>query len=206
MIFVLRNPSLVQFVVVEISPDCRRVARFRVEGHRGVNRVRLGPRVGRHSLRPGTYRLVARAVPGGRQVVDTRLVVVRRANRAQIEAARGADTCVSASGGATDGAAGLTGSRSTSGPTGSKTASASGSKEKPARHQGVLGAKFTRKAVEAASHVPLWLFALVGLAIVLLAAGAFLPKVGPAGLAASLVFGLTGAMVLLVAMVAYIIF
>jgi hypothetical protein len=202
IVFALRHPSVVQFVLVRVSPDCRRVGRFRVVGHRGVNRVRLGPRVGRHSLRPGTYRLIARAVPGGRTLVDTRLVVVTHASHDEIEAARGADTCspaTSSEGGAQ--ASGTAGTQSTAGPRTSKAESTS----KPDPHQGVLGAKFARKAAEAASRVPIWLYTLVALAIVLLAAGAFLPKARPAGLAASLVFGLTGAMVLLLAMVAYLV-
>jgi hypothetical protein len=204
VVFVLRHPSVVQFIVVRISPDCHRVGRFRVVGHRGVNRVRLGPRVGRHSLRPGTYRLIARAVPGGRTVVDTGLVVATHPSHDEIEAASGADTCSPAThseGGAQ--AFGTSGTHSTAGPTDSKTAA---SASKPARHQGVLGARFVRKAAETASRVPLWLYMLVAIAIVLLAAGAFLPKARPAGLAASLVAGLTGAVVLLVAMVAYIVF
>jgi hypothetical protein len=41
---------------------------------------------------------------------------------------------------------------------------------------------------------------------VLLAASAFLPKAAPRGLAASIVFGLSGAVVLLVATIAYTLF
>jgi hypothetical protein len=207
--FVLLHPSLVRFVVIEISPFCRRVAHFRVVGRQGVNTVRLGPRIGRHSLRPGTYKLIARSVPGGRRVVDTPLIVVSHPNPGLIAAARGADTCGAALAATVNGAglAGSTnsGSGSSDGPSaGAKTATHANSK--PARHRGVLGARFARKAAETASRVPLWLYALVAIAIVLLAAGAFLPKARPAGLAASLVAGLTGAVVLLVAMVAYIIF
>jgi hypothetical protein len=211
LVFVLRNPSLVRFDVVQVSPDCRRFAHFRVVGHRGVNRVRLGPRVGRHTLRPGTYKLIARAVPGGRTVVDTRLVVVRTANRDQIEQARGADTCPKAarsSGQST--AAGA--SSSTAGPTGSgfsKTAAAE--KSQPARqHQGVLGAKFARKAVEAARSVPLWLYLLLVLAIALLAAAALPLRAAPTTGAASAlarhrgVLAVAGAATLVAVMVTYV--
>jgi hypothetical protein len=202
LIFVLRRPALVEFVVVQVSPDCRRIGRFRVRGHRGVNRVRLRSRVGRHSLAPGTYRIVARTLPGGRTVADTRLVVVERASRREIRAARGANTCPP---GAVLAAAGATGGRAA--PKARRSAKAGSERSsQPSRHRGVLGARFARRAVSAAKVVPLWLYALVALAILLLAAGAFLPKARPAGLAASLVFGLTGAAVLLLAMAAYALF
>jgi hypothetical protein len=209
LVFVLRNPSVVEFVVVRVSPDCRRIGRFRVVGRRGVNRVRLGPRVGRHSLRPGTYRLVARAVPGGRTVVDTRLVVVRRPNRAEIAAARSADTCTSAEMSAQSGQDAAPGGGSgAGGPTGAKAAVPA--KAKPARHQGVLGAKFARKAVEAVRHVPLWLYALLALAIVLLAAAALPLRAAPTRGAASTlarhrgVLALAGAVTLVAVMVTYV--
>ena len=70
-------------------------------------------------------------------------------------------------------------------------------------HRGVLGARFAKKAVDAARTVPLWLYGLVLLSILLLAAGAFLPKAAPRGLAASIVVGMTGAAVLLIATIAY---
>jgi hypothetical protein len=196
----------VRFVVVRVSPDCRRVAHFRVVGREGVNRIRLGPRVGRHTLRPGTYRLVARAVPGGRKVVDARLVVARRANRDEIEAARGADTCTPADGASNALGAASAGSGAGGGPsTGSDASTAqSGARSKPARHGGVLAARFARRAVDAARDVPLWLYGLALLSIILLAIGAFLPKAAPRGLATSMVVGMTGAAVLLIAMAAYV--
>jgi len=215
LVFVLRNPSLVRFVVVQISPDCRRFAHFRVVGHRGVNRVQLGPRIGRHTLRPGTYKLVARAVPGGRTVVDTRLVVVRTANRAQIEHARGEDTCPTAAGSSAGsaglGASGSSGARgqAVSAPGTSKTATAAAT-SKPARHQGVLGARFARKAVKAASSVPLWLYALLLLAIVLLAVAALPLRAAPSTGTASVlarhrgVLALAGAAMLVAVMVVYV--
>ena len=83
LVFVLRRPALVEFVVVQVSPACRRIGTFRVRGHRGVNRVRLGGRVAHHLLGPGTYRIVARRGLGGK-VVDTQLVVVQNAKRANL--------------------------------------------------------------------------------------------------------------------------
>jgi len=216
LVFVLRHPSMVRFVVIQVSPDCRRFAHFRVVGHRGVNRVQLGPRVGRHTLRPGTYKLVARAVPGGRTVVDTRLVVVRTANRDQIEQARGADTCSApahSSAGSTasgTGASGSTGSGGQAALASRSSKDAGAAKPKPARHQGVLGAKFARKAVKAASSVPLWLYLLLLLAIVLLAAAALPLRAAPTTGAASALarhrgaIAIAGAAMLVAVMVVYV--
>jgi hypothetical protein len=215
--FVLLHPSLVRFVVVEISPFCRRVAHFRVVGRQGVNTVRLGSRIGRHSLRPGTYKLVARSIPGGRRVVDTRLVVVRRASQDRIAAARGANTCATSSAAAAASSAGVAGSASSGsgsssgssgGPsTGSKTETHA--KSKPPRHRGVLGARFAQKAVNAASHVPLWLYALLVLAIILLAAAALPLRAAPDGAASALArhrgaLALAGAATLVVVTVMYV--
>jgi hypothetical protein len=218
VVFVLRHPSLVQFVVLRVSPDCHRVGRFRVVGRPGVNRVRIGPRVGRHRLRPGTYRLVARAVPGGRRVVNAQLVVARSATPAEIEAARGDDTCTPSANGfrSAIGAAGLTtgAGGSTGGFSASKTVASSkpnaAARTKPAKHRGVLGAHFARKAVDAASEVPLWLYALLAVAIVLLAAAALPLRATPStGTASALarhrgVLALAGAGTLIVVMAAYV--
>jgi hypothetical protein len=202
LVFVLRKPTLVEFVVVQVAPNCRRIGRFRVRGQRGVNRVDLRGRIGRHSLASGTYRIVARTLPGGQTISDTRLVVVLRASREQIRKARSADSCPRGA---------VSGSGSSSGPVDPAVGSRSGAAEsdkaaQPARHRGVLGASFAKRAISAANGVPLWLFLLFTLAIVLLSAGAFLPKAAPAGLAASLVFGMTGALVLLLVTVAYALF
>ena len=199
LVFVLRKPTLVEFVVVQVAPNCRRIGRFRVRGQRGVNRVDLRGRIGRHSLASGTYRIVARTLPGGQTISDTRLVVVQRASREQIRKARSADSCPRGA---------ESGSGSSSGPVDPGVGGRSGAAEsdkaaQPARPRGVLGAKFAKRAISAANGVPLWLFLLFTLAIVLLSAGAFLPKAAPAGLAASLVFGMTGALVLFLVTIAY---
>jgi hypothetical protein len=197
LVFVLHRRAIVEFVVIRVAPNCRRIGRFRVQGHRGVNRVRLGIRVGRHSLSPGTYRIVARALPRGRTISDTRLVVVERASQRDIRAARRAAACPRA-------AASGSASTATKAPAGSRPGAAEPEKKaQPARHRAVLGERFARRAISAAREVPLWLFLLLTLAIVLLVTAAFLPKAAPAGLAASLVFGATGATVLLLATLAY---
>lgn len=189
--FVLRGPALVEFVVVRVSPNCRRIGRFRVRGHHGVNRIRLGERIRGHSLAPGTYRFVARALPGGRTVVDTRLVVVHRSSRREIRAARRANACPR-------------GSDSGGGPISGPTDSAVGSRPEaaddrgavPARHRGVLGKRFTG-AFAPSAGIPLWLIVLSMLAVALLLTAALRSRATPRELVASLALGMTGAAVLL---------
>jgi len=190
LVFILRRPALVEFVVLEVAPDCRRVGRFRVRGHRGVNRVQVPTRVGREPLTPGTYRVVARAVPTGRTVGRARLIVVDRANRGEIRAARRADSCAQDS------------SVGTSDPVrppagGLSVPSRPKSARHPARHHGVLGARFSRSAISLAENVPLWVYALLALAVGLLGAAAAFPKGETVGLSASLLLGLVGATILL---------
>jgi cobalamin biosynthesis Mg chelatase CobN len=143
-------------------------------------------------------------------VVDTRLVVVQHANRKEIAAARGANACPRAAGSgasssSTDEGSGSGGSGTAAGH--SKTAPAA--KPKPARHRGVLGARFARKAVEVARGIPLWLYVLLGLAIVLLAAASLPLRVAPTRRAATVlashrgVMALAGGIVLVAVMVTY---
>jgi hypothetical protein len=57
------------FVVRGPAPSCGVVGRFAVRGDRGVNRVRFTGRVGRRTLGPGTYRIVARTPQTTRTIV-----------------------------------------------------------------------------------------------------------------------------------------
>ena len=167
LVFTLRRATLVEFVVLEVSPGCRRVGRFRVQGRRGVNRIPLRTRVGRHSLSPGTYRFIARTLPGGRKVSDIRLVVVQHSSRREISAARTADACRRAALSAASPVRAITtaaGDRSLR----ARPEHAS----RPARHKGVLGARFARGAVAAAGDAQLLLYPLLAMAIALLAAAA----------------------------------
>jgi hypothetical protein len=190
LIFVLRKSALVEFVVLQLAPECRQVGHFQVRGHRGVNRVPVPMRVGREPLAPGTYRIVARAIPGGRTVGRARLVVVDRASRAEIRAARKADSCAQHSSvGASDPARPPAGALSV--PPRPKSA------PHPVRHHGVLGARFAKGAYFAADDVPLWVYVLFALAIALLGAAASLPKSKTGGLSASLLLGLVGAAILI---------
>jgi hypothetical protein len=194
--FVLREPALVEFVVVRVSPDCRHIGRFRVHGNRGINRIRLRASIQGHSLTPGTYRFVARALPGRRTVVDTRLVVVQRSSRREIRAARHANACPRA----TD-----SGTGAISAPTdlavGSRRNGAGDKAAVPARRRGVLGKKFTGTFAPPAG-IPLWLIVLSMLAVGLLLTAALHPRATPRELVASLALGMTGvAVVLLVTLV-----
>jgi hypothetical protein len=74
---------------------------------------------------------------------------------------------------------------------------------------GVLGTRFTRKAVEVVKEIPLWLFVLLGLAIALLAVAALPLRVAPNGRAAAViahrrgVVALAGGVALVAVAVAY---
>jgi hypothetical protein len=210
VVFFLRRPAVVEFVVFQVSPGCRRVGRFRVVGRAGVNRVRFRGRLGRRLIGPGTYRLRARSVPGGRTVVDTRLVVVRRANREEIALARGANTCP-ASRSDTSGrgsAGGAAGTGSSGGSYAVAAADTSKSHRAKPQRRGVLGARFT-KAVDAVKGVPFWLFVLLGFAIALLAVAALPTRAAPNGKTAAVLarhratIALAGAAAFVVVTVAY---
>ena len=194
LVFVLRSRTVVEFVVIRIAPNCRRIGRFRVQGHPGVNQVRLGSRVGRHSLSPGTYRIVARTLPGGRTISDTRLVVVERASPGEIGLSRSANVCPQAAG---------LGSGSFSSASDPPAGSRPGGAEQegtaqPGRDRGVLGANFSRRAFSAVKGIPIWLTVLFGFALGLLVTSALFPKAAPEGLAVSLACGMTGAVTLLI--------
>jgi hypothetical protein len=197
LVFVLQKPALVEFVVVRVSPDCRRIGRFRVRGHRGVNRIRLRGRIGRHSLAPGTYTFAARTLPGGRPVVDTRLVVVQRSSRREIRAARDANACPRAS---SSGSGAISGAADPA--AGSRPETTGNKRMQRARDRGVLGERIARQAFSAAEGVPAWLFVLSMIAVGFLLTAALHPKAAPRELIASLALGMTGAVVLLLLVIA----
>jgi hypothetical protein len=176
-VFVLKKAGLVEFVLVEVAPDCRRVGRFRVAGHRGVNRVRFRGRVGRRVLRPGTYRITAR-MRRGPALVDTKLVVVVRANRQEIRTARNANTCSSTPNGQSASSTG-SGPGSSSAATTPTSGAKAEKKARQSRDHGVLGARFRNKAVNAVQSIPIWVFLLLGFAIVLLAVAALPLRAAP---------------------------
>jgi hypothetical protein len=60
IVFRLNAPARVVFFVRGPAPSCHIVGRFTVRAHRGTNRVRFTGRVGRKTLKPGTYRVKAR--------------------------------------------------------------------------------------------------------------------------------------------------
>jgi hypothetical protein len=74
----------------------------------------------------------------------------------------------------------------------------------------VLGARFTRRAVDAVTSIPLWLYVLLALAIALLAVAALPLRATPNGRAAVLLahrrgmIALAGAAVLVAVTVSYV--
>jgi hypothetical protein len=204
LIFVLRRPALVEFAVFQVAPDCRRIGRFRVHGHAGRNRIRFSGRRVHRTLSPGTYRITARALPGGRAVLDTRLVVVMRANRSEIAAARQADACAraaSAESSSTGAVAAGTAQGKSAAAAGAGLEQQHGSSD---HRRGVLGARFTWTSSETST----WLLVLLGLGIALVSASALPIRVD--GHAAELlarsrgVIALAGLATLITVAVAYI--
>jgi hypothetical protein len=174
LVFVLRRPALVEFVVVQVSPECRRVGRFRVRGKAGRNRVVFRGRVGRTVLATGTYRIRAKA--GRHRVVDARFVVVSRRDRAEIASARSANACSGAAA-VTAGASSFAGATGGTGSTGAgaEQRSRSDTTKPTARSQpkkGALRARFAREAADQVASIPLLFLVVLGLAIALLAVAA----------------------------------
>ena len=162
LVFRLGRAAPVEFMVVQVAPDCRHIGRFRVAGHPGVNRVRFRGHIGGRALDPGTYRIKARTLPRGRAVVDTRFVVVERPERRVIASSRGADAC-----GSTQDSqpSALPFSAFAPGKPRVAAAPARGkavSHDRPSRAHGVLGARFAQDAVGAFRTNPNLLFVLAG--------------------------------------------
>ena len=179
LVFRLGRAAPVEFMVVQVAPDCRHIGRFRVAGHPGVNRVRFRGHIGGRALDPGTYRIKARTLPRGRAVVDTRFVVVERPERRVIVASQGADACGSRQGSQSSALpfSGFT-------PGTPKAAAAPArvkavNHKRPSRAHGVLGARFAQDAVGAFKTIPSLLFVLLGVAIGLLAVAALPMRLAP---------------------------
>jgi hypothetical protein len=183
LVFRLGRAAPVEFVVVQVAPDCRRVGRFRVAGHRGVNRIRFRGRVGGRALRAGTYRIKARTLPRGRAVMDTEFVVVARPDRYVIAYARGADAC----GRAQDRQSTSSSASALGIPKASAPRVEPENHARPSRTHGLLGAKSAKEAVGAVSEdavgafksIPSLLFVLLGIAIGLLGVAALPSRVAP---------------------------
>jgi hypothetical protein len=177
--FVLGRSAVVEFIVIRIAPDCRRVGRFRVAGRAGVNRIPFRGRIRGHVLAPGTYRIRARALPSGRALTETRLLIFSRTpRRDELVAARSSNTC-RAEAAVADRARTTVG-----GATRSASARPSGREGRHAQDAGpvdvtddrsrgrglgtgALGVQF-RRAADAVERIHPLLFVLLGIAITLL--------------------------------------
>jgi hypothetical protein len=92
--FRLGRNAIVEFTVLQVSPVCRVVGRFRVRGHAGLNRVQFNGRVHGVQLGAGTYRISARTRGAG-AVLRTTIVVVgaRTPSKAELALARRSNVC-----------------------------------------------------------------------------------------------------------------
>jgi hypothetical protein len=203
IVFSLRKAALVEFVVVQVSPVCRRIGRVRVQGRAGRNQVRFRGRIAGRALPPGTYRIQARA--GRKRVVDTRLVVVSRRESGEIASARKADVCHAPSVATATPSSSGTAVMPPSKPAGGSAQPTPG----PDPSDGVLGRRFAQEAVDAVRSIPPWVYALLGLAIALLAVAALPLRATPGPRTAVLLanrralIALSGAAVLTAATIAY---
>ena len=109
-------------------------------------------------------------------VVDARFVVVSRRNRGEIASARSANTCSGGEAGtaAASSFVGAAGGAGSIGPgAGQRSRSdTTGPAEGSPPTRGTLGARFAREAADKVASIPLWLYAGLALAIVLLAVAA----------------------------------
>jgi hypothetical protein len=95
--FKLGRKAAVEFTVLQVSPVCRVVGRFRVQGHAGLNRVKFNGRVHGAQLGAGTYRISARARGSGTVLRVTVVIVDARApSQAELALARRSNVCRSA--------------------------------------------------------------------------------------------------------------
>jgi hypothetical protein len=173
--FVLSKAALVEFVVIRVAPDCRQVARFRVKGHAGTNRVRFRGRINGRPLRPGTYVIRGRTLPARRALTETKLVIFkRRPLPAELATAQASNTCRGWGGDTSSSSMLGVGAGPSPSNEGKLQVQRRGEGSEPIRVKnplGVMGARFTR-AADAIKEVPAILFVLLGIAIGLLATAA----------------------------------
>jgi hypothetical protein len=217
--FVFRLPKrvVVEFIVIRVSPDCTIVGRFRVKGHKGVNRVSFRGRIGRRWLPPGTYRIVAHtpSLPT-RPLMVTRLVIFNgKPTPAQVDVASASNVCAAANSAEGAGPFGFGPSSALFGSLGGVTGTGGEAKAAAAPAHGgwdssgeVLGARFSRAGDAVKSiHPLLWIG--LGIAIALLALAALPLEAAPnARIAALLAYrrmtvALAGASTLVAVTIAY---
>ncbi len=167
--FSLSAPATVIFRVDELAPECRFRGTFRVRGRSGRNVVRFRGRLRGRLLPPGTYRVTAypRGRPGRRLETVTVVVLARPAGRAAL-AARARNTC----GVSTKQSPGWTGAAEPLSPAGGVAGARArlvSPKPKEGRsRRNRLGGALGTFAADAFA-VPPAIFALSGLAVLLLA-------------------------------------
>ena len=193
--FRVRARSTVVYSLIQVSPVCRHVATFRRVAHRGANTLRIGPRVARHRLARGTYRIVGRA--RGRLVLSRRFVVANRIlpARAALEAAartvcKPAPALAPLSSRAVTGVAVAVAAKSAAAP--AEAPSPAAPKTRAHRPLGpftphVLGHTFTKRLEHASPWMRVALLGTLGFAIALLALAAMPLEALPDGRLAAFV-------------------
>lgn len=213
-VFGLSKATLVEFVIVRVAPDCRRIGSFRLQGHPGTNKVQFRGRYKGKPLAEGTYVIRAQALRGRRVLQTTIVIFDKRPAPGDVAAAKASNACSSSeafgssAGGYSSESAATSGSNRSG--AGSEPSSGSGRADsgRDRGGSGVLGVRFSR-AADAVSEVHPLLFVILGLAIMLLALAALpLRWVPNARVAAVLAYrrslvALAGATALVAVAVAY---
>jgi hypothetical protein len=90
--FRVARGGILRVTVWQQAPHCRLVGSYVLAADRGANLLRLPRRVGKHRLRPGTYRFVAAA--HGATVFDVRFRLSRGKKHLRVRRDRLADVCL----------------------------------------------------------------------------------------------------------------
>ena len=138
LIFDLADAGRVRLTLVRVFPDCRRIGTLSVRGHRGTNRIKLGPRLNGRPLRTGTYQIGVVNKRGALLRTTTAIFASERPTGTELDQALQRNACGPVGAGASAGGRGLTGPGGATSSV-SRVSGVRGSQQTRARH-GKLGA------------------------------------------------------------------
>jgi len=138
LVFDLADAGRVRLTLVRVFPDCRRIGSLSVRGHRGTNRIKLGPRLNGRPLRTGTYQIGVVNKRGALLRTTTAIFASERPTGTELDQALQRNACGPVGAGASAGGRGLV---APGGATSSlsRVSGVRGSQQTRARH-GRLGA------------------------------------------------------------------
>ena len=109
LVFDLADAGRVRLTLVRVFPDCRRIGSLSVRGHRGTNRIKLGPRLNGRPLRAGTYQIGVVNKRGALLRTTTAIFASERPTGTELDQALQRNACGPVGAGASAGGRGLTG-------------------------------------------------------------------------------------------------